>query len=554
MLIASKYNPRETEFLVDGFTNGFDIGYEGLKIRKDTSRNIPITVGSKEILWGKIMKEVKAGRYVGPFDTIPYENYIQSPIGLVPKAGGKTRLIFHLSHNFKNSGNLSLNACTPKEKCSVKYNDIDHVMANCFALTLSKHPLVFRKTDVQSAFRVLPLKISCLKWLIMKADNPLTKKMVYFVEKCLPFGASISCSHFQHFSDSLRHIFQWRLGQKNSLTNYLDDFLFVAKFLYLCNRYIQLFLDICEEIGVPMSDEKTEWASSQMTFLGMLLDGKKWLLSIPIEKVDRAVNQLMLLLNKKKATIKELQSLTGLLNFLTRAIFRGRAFTRQMYAKFSGDNLKHLRQYHHVKLDQEFRDDCEMWLNFLSSQTIAAVSQPFVDMSTIIDAVDINFSTDAAGGEILGYGCVMQSKWSFAQWEPNFVKDYEPSIEFLELFALCVGVFNWTHLMSNSRVLIHCDNQAVVAMINNTSSSCKYCMVLIRKLVMRCLQFNLHIFARYIRSEHNVLPDLLSRQKINKFKLEARRMGFRMDPEPTIPSPELWPLKSFWDTFMKHIV
>ena len=46
------------------------------------------------------MKEVKAERVAGPFESIPYENYIQSPIGLVPKSGNKTRMIFHLSYKF----------------------------------------------------------------------------------------------------------------------------------------------------------------------------------------------------------------------------------------------------------------------------------------------------------------------------------------------------------------------------------------------------------------------------------------------------------------------
>ena len=46
------------------------------------------------------MKEVEAKRVAGLYDKIPFENYIQSPVGLVPKAGGKTRMIFHLSYNF----------------------------------------------------------------------------------------------------------------------------------------------------------------------------------------------------------------------------------------------------------------------------------------------------------------------------------------------------------------------------------------------------------------------------------------------------------------------
>ena len=86
--------------MIDGFTNGFSIGYEGPEVIKILSPNLKFReVGNSTILWNKVMKEVKEQRYAGPFEKIPFSNYIQSPIGLVPKDGGKdTRLIFHLSY------------------------------------------------------------------------------------------------------------------------------------------------------------------------------------------------------------------------------------------------------------------------------------------------------------------------------------------------------------------------------------------------------------------------------------------------------------------------
>ena len=64
-------------------------------------------VGNETEMWNKIMKDVSAKRVAGPFDKIPFTNFIQSPIGLVPKAGNKTRLIFHLSFNFEDKdGNI----------------------------------------------------------------------------------------------------------------------------------------------------------------------------------------------------------------------------------------------------------------------------------------------------------------------------------------------------------------------------------------------------------------------------------------------------------------
>ena len=90
MLETLNYNKEETAYLAEGFTDGFDIGYRGPIDRQDRSANIPLRIGNKFELWEKLMKEVKLGRYAGPFGQIPYKKYMQSPIGLVPKAGNKT--------------------------------------------------------------------------------------------------------------------------------------------------------------------------------------------------------------------------------------------------------------------------------------------------------------------------------------------------------------------------------------------------------------------------------------------------------------------------------
>ena len=98
--------------------------------------------------------------------------------------------------------------------------------------------------------------------------------MKYFIDKCLPFGASVSCSHYQRFSNALKHLALYRIGNKEgkAITNYLDDFLFIAWLKGLCNDMI------------PVAEEKTVWASLQVVFLGILLNGQHLMLSIPIEK------------------------------------------------------------------------------------------------------------------------------------------------------------------------------------------------------------------------------------------------------------------------------
>ena len=116
-LKQSGYDHKETEYLVNGFRYGFDLQYEGPVNRTDQARNIPLdkNIGSDVDVWEKMMKEVALGRFAGPYDQVPFDTYVQSPIGLVPKSNGQSRLIFHLSYDFKDSRNQSINAHIPKQ-------------------------------------------------------------------------------------------------------------------------------------------------------------------------------------------------------------------------------------------------------------------------------------------------------------------------------------------------------------------------------------------------------------------------------------------------------
>ena len=209
--------------------------------------------------------------------------------------------------------------------------------------------------------------------------------------------------------------------------------------------------------------------------------------------------------DNKKATVKDLQVLAGTLNFLNKAIVPGRVFTRHMYAKYAQkinenrtsrrvmsepDDTEtnkfrtQLKQHHHVSLDREFRNDCEVWKLFLLHQS--AVCRPFLDLDHEVLVTTLGFFTDASRGKNLGFGCYYNLEWVFGQWEPNFIDTCKPSIAYLELFALCVGIFTWEKKLTNIRIRIFCDNQSVIQMVNNNTPKCPNYKYLLRMLT--CLQ------------------------------------------------------------------
>ena len=267
-----------------------------------------------------------------PKQNFTFKKYIQSPIGLVPKSGNKTRLIFHLSYDFGlEVQHRSLNYHTPDDICKAKYNNLDCAIQNSlrFLTATGREQLFYGKTDFSNAFRILPIRVIQCCLLVLKMRHPLTKELFYFIDKCLPFRASISCAVFQEFSDAMKFLAEWKIKMTFRMfipvTNYLDDFLFVTITLIQCNQQMRIFLDICSKVGCPISEEKTKWATEDQViiFLGILLNGKTLTLSIPIDKKVKALHYLNYTIDKRKVTIKFIQKLTGILNFLTKAIVPG---------------------------------------------------------------------------------------------------------------------------------------------------------------------------------------------------------------------------------------
>ena len=180
--------------------------------------------------------------------------------------------------------------------CSVAYCDLDHVVLNSFRLLEGEDPrfstIFYAKSDLRSAFRILPILPKQRHLLLLKARDPESGVMKFFIEKNLPFGASISCKRFQDFSDCLHHVVEYVTSRRYAVTNYLDDFLFISTDEAACNALVRSFLQLCKRIGCQEALDKTEWASTLIIFLGILLDGANKSLSLPIAKRDKALHLL----------------------------------------------------------------------------------------------------------------------------------------------------------------------------------------------------------------------------------------------------------------------
>ena len=109
-----------------------------------------------------------------------------------------------------------------------------------------------------------------------------------------------------------------------------------------------------------MAPEKTVGPSTVLCFAGIELDTSAMEARLPNDKLEKCRLILREFLKPKKVSVKEMQSLIGLLNFTCSVVLPGRTFLRRMIVTVGVCRPTHL-----ILLKWDVKEDLKMWLQFL---------------------------------------------------------------------------------------------------------------------------------------------------------------------------------------------
>ena len=478
--------------------------------------NLPSAYKHPEVVTQKLSQESRLGRIAGPYSTLPIPNLVVSPIGIVPKKDpGKFRMIHHLSY----PRGQSVNSGIDKIFTQVSYHSVD--MAIDCILQLQSG-VYFAKTDIESAFRIIPVHPRD-HWLLgFYWDGN------YYYDKMLPMGLSTSCQVFEKFSTAIQWAAQNHLNIKH-MVHILDDFLIIPPSYQSCSDALQKFQIMCQKVGIPLAPNKTEGPKQVITFAGIELDSICMEARLPLEKLSRYQNLISQSIKRKRMTLRELQSLAGALNHCCYIVPAGRAFLRRLY-----DLTSHAKEpHHHIRLNNNIRTDLQMWNTFL---------QEFNGKSLFLQQgwhsnQTLNLYTDAA--KTVGFGAILGNEWFSGIW-PSQWKQYDITI--LEFYPIVIALHLWANKLSNKRIILYTDNEAVMHILNNNTSKDKALLGLIRALVLQCLKFNIVFRSEHVPGQHNVLADLLSRSQLQAFYAKAPMANKNPTQIPECLLPNNWSL------------
>ena len=486
----------DAQHILNGFEQGFSLGLQRNPSLQPYTKIMPVKAALKE----KLLDEVKKGRIIGPFETAPVKDLMISPICVIPKSdGNKYRMIFNLSH----PKDQSVNDNIPETQTAVTYCSVTDVAR---WIVRQQGTWFMAKADLSDAYRMVPIKKSDWKYLGMRLGNS------FFIDRCLPMGAASSCAIFQRISNGLAWMAMSASPAHCMVFNYLDDFLFLARSHIDCEISLKSFTNNCNEIGIPISTDKTILPTTSLIFLGIGIDSTKKELFIPQKKAESVLENLTKFLSKRTQRVKSWQSILGKLCHLSQVVSPGRAYLSSVYASLKGILSHHGDCYRTISA--EAREDLEVWKSFLEE---IPPTRHFRMLTP--SAPTMVIYTDAS--QTVGFGAVWGQEWFAGEWP----QDWKTlNIAVLEIFPILAALHTWEKKTENGNILIHTDNEAVVSVVNKLYAKDKGLRQLVKPLAIHCLTKNIKLQATHIKGTNNTGPDLLSRGKIKEFLTQFRHM------------------------------
>ena len=298
----------------------------------------------------------------------------------------------------------------------------------------------------------------------------------------------------------------------------MDDFLIVEATEAECHATYSALLALLAEIGIAVNTKphKTHGPRQSVTFVGVLFDSVAFTASLDETKLAKAVALLQQFRGRQQASVKEVQSLLGYLNWICRVVYGGRTFLHHMLLVLRGATSA--RQ---VQLDSGFHADVAWWLEWLPSfngKRIIIDPQAWPRASFFTDA-DLN----------TGIGIFFQGRYAgytFAESATRYpmhaaMKPGEADrIHVKELYAVVIAIELFGTAMRDTHVLLRTDNKVVEAAINRGACGAEdpRMMEFVRTIFWMSVRLNFRLVAQYVSTLDNGLADALSRQQWGRFE------------------------------------
>lgn len=435
-------------------------------------------------------KECKTESILGPFKNNPFSGpLIVSPLNSVPKKdSSERRIILDLSFPKGNSINNYIDKDEYLgEKAEIYFPKVDD-FANLIRVK-GQGCLMFKK-DLRKAYRQISI-------------DPCDYNLVSFVwgkhifcDSVLSMGLRSAAFICQRVTNAISFI-MLKIGI--AILNYLDDLAGAeqkekAIFAYNCLG------SVLEKCGFEESKDKACPPNEIMIFLGVLFNSITMTMEVTPDRLMEIKLLVKQWLTKDKATIKEIQSLLGKLNFVAACVRPSRIFVSRL--------LNWLRSIYNTKepchnIPEYVKKDLQWWNKFLPLYNGISL----IEIEQWSSADNATFSSDSC---LSGCGGFYHGNFFHTEF-PEVILHRNFHITCLEILAIILCLKLWGTKFKGKRITVLCDNKSVTQIINSGKTREEFLQSALREICYVAALNEFEIRAEFIEGRSNQISDTLSR-------------------------------------------
>ena len=492
------------EKICDLLEFGFPLGFQGdrSKILKNVTKKdiwkFKNHKGAEEYpdeMLSYLQKEFDNKAIIGPFKTNPFDSGLKiSPLNSLPKEDtSERRVILDLSYPV----GISINDFISKEEYMGEKIDLVYPKVDDFIQLIKQKGrgcLLFKK-DLRRAFR--QIKLCPLDYNLVS----FTWKKHIFCDCVLSMGSRSATFCCQRLTNAITFI-MFKIGI--SVLNYLDDLSSAETRENAVFAYNTLG-SILEKCGIEESKNKACPPNTIMIFIGVLFNTEKMTIEVTQERLNEMQLLLQTWLCKSTASLKEIQSILGKLNFIAACVRPGRVFIGRLLQWLKVLNKSH-NPREQVYIPDYVKKDILWWHKFLPCYN--GISLMLYEEWSDPDEI---CSSDACLNACGGF-------WSGKYFHASFPEKFNNekyNITVLEMFAVILCRKLWGANFKGKRIQMFCDNLNVCHCINTGKAKNQILQQCLREVCFIAAVNDIQVRMVHLDSKANRISDHLSRWNLN---------------------------------------
>ena len=345
--------------------------------------------------------------------------------------------------------------------------------------------------DLKDAYFQIPIHGSSRKLLRFMSEGTVCQF------KALCFGLSTAP---QVFTRVFAAVSAWAHARGIRLLRYLDDWLVLSSSEKKAKESIRELLSLCRTLGIVINEKKSDLVPSQSAkYLGMTIDTGAGKVFPSLARVEKFLTVAKRFCTMQSPPAQLWQVVLGHLASLERLVPHGRLRMRSLQwhlkSQWSPESDPPSLP---VALPEEARRDLSWWM---------VRDHLLVGVRFGTPAPDLHLYSDASSS---GWGAHLLDQNVSGVWS---AQEKLLHINLLEMKALFLALQAFQEDVAGHHVTAMCDNSTVVAYINKQGGTVSRPLCLLTSRLLRWTEsFDVHLEARYLPGESNVLADVLSRR------------------------------------------